>query len=362
MGGEAISWHGSTASRDRRLAVKCYSFPTVRLIAFFLGYSVFAVTQADPDSPLALPRTEADMIAPTLPEPSSVSHANPERSHRPNFKEPQPRESSDHAEVLEGFEDEDYQLQAALQASLMEGSLDQPSFLPPRYIPTLQSTINSSSPSPSGSARPDSGSRTPRSTHHIGGSVSGHEDVDPIVASAERNRLLLQRMKEEQEYAQREVWSGVDLSPEEQAALQARREQRQREEQEEAEAMRKAIEKSKALAHRSQLEVDEDIEIDDENHDMDAENSHTHKSFVHKNRVYDDDDAELQAALKASLEQMPPNHPSQFLKPPSDVEDTESIVSSNTTSAAEESTSNVTPAVSLDEIRRRRLARFGVQS
>jgi ataxin-3 len=169
-------------------------------------------------------------------------------------------------------------------------------------------------------------------------------------------------MKEEQEYAQREVWSGVDLTPEEHTALQARREQRQREEKEEAEAMRRAIEKSKALVQPSQLEFGEDIEIDDESHDMDAESSHTLKSFVQGNRVYDDDDAELQAALKASLEHMPPNHPpSQRPKSPSDVEDTESIVS-DTTSAAEESTSNVTPAVSLDEIRRRRLARFGVQS
>jgi len=320
------------------------------------GYSVFAVTQADPDSPLALPRTEADMIAPTLPEPSSVSAANSERSLRPNFKEPQPGESSsDHAEMLEGFEDEDYQLQAALQASLMDGNLDQPSFSP-RYIPT----INSSSPSRSSSARPDSGSRTPRSTQHIGGSMSlpDHEDVDPIVASAERNRLLLQRMKEEQEYAQREVWSSVDLTPEEHAALQARREQRQREEQEEAEAMRRAIEKSKELVQRS---YDEDIEIDDGNHDMDAESSHTHENSQ-GNRVYDDDDAELQAALKASLEHMPPNYPlSQLPKSPSDVEDTESLVS-DTTSAAEESSSNASPAVSLDEIRRRRLARFGVQS
>jgi ataxin-3 len=303
------------------------------------------------------------MIASTLPEPSSVSAANPERPLRPDFKEPQPRESSsDHAEVLEGFENEDYQLQAALQASLMDGSLDQPSFSPPRYIPNLQPTINSSS-STSGSARPDSGSLTPRSMHHIGGSMSspGHEDVDPIAASAERNRLLLQRMKEEQEYAQREVWSGADLTPEEHIALQARREQRQREEQEEAEDMRKAIEKSRALAQRSQLEVDEDIEIDDENHDMDAESPYPHKSFVPGNRVYDDDDAELQAALKASLEHMPPNVASQLPKSSSDAEDTESIVS-DTTSAAEEPTSNVTPAVSLDEIRRRRLARFGVQS
>lgn len=327
-----------------------------------LGYSVFAVTQADPDSPLALPRTEADMIAPSLPEPSSVLAASPERYLRPNFIEPQPGESSsDHAEVLEGFEDEDYQLQAALQASLIDGNLDQPSFSPPRYIPTLQPTINSSSSSRS---RPGSGSHTPRSTQHIGGDMSlpGHADVDPVVASAERNRLLLQRMKEEQEYAQREVWSGADLTLEEHTALQARREQRQREEQEEAESMRRAIEKSKALAHRSQHEVGEDIEIDDENHDMDAESSHALKSFVQRSRVYDDDDAELQAALKASLEHMPPNHPpSQRPKSPSDVEDTESIVS-DTTSAVEESTSNATPAVSLDEIRRRRLARFGVQS
>ena len=281
------------------------------------------------------------MIASTLPEPTSISAANPERSLIHNFEEPRPRESSSaHTEELGGFEDEDYQLQAALQASLMDDNPDQPSFLP-RYIPTLQPAINSSSQSRSGSAGPGSGSHTPRSTQHIGRSMS-LPGLDPVAASAERNRVLLQRMKEEQEYAQREVWSGVDLTPEEHTALQARREQRQREEQEEAEAMQRAIEESKALAQRSQFEVGEANEIDDENHDMDAERSH--------NRVYDDDDAELQAALKASLEQHP--------KSPPDVEDTESIVS-DTTSAAEESTSDVTSAVSLDEIRRRRLARFG---
>ena len=328
-------------------------------MSFVLGYSVFAVTQGDPDSPLALPRTEADMIASTLPEPTSAPAANPERSLRPNLKEPRPRESSDHAEELEGFEDEDYQLQAALQASLMDDNLDQPSFSP-RYMSALQPTIDSSSLSRPGSAGPGSGSHTPRSTQHIGGSMSltGHADIDPVVASAERNRVLLQRMKEEQEYAQREVWSGADLTPEEHTALQARREQRQREEQEEVEAMQRAIEESKALAQRSQVEVGEDIENDDENYDMD-ESSHTPKTFVDENRVYDDDDAELQAALKASLEHMPPDHPLSLCpKSSSDIEDTESIVS-DTTSAAEESTSDATSAVSLDEIRRRRLARFG---
>jgi Ataxin-3 len=288
------------------------------------------------------------VIASTLPEPTSISAANPERSLIHNFEESRPRGSSAHTEELEGFEDEDYQLQAALQASLMDDNPDQPSFSP-RYIPALQPAINYSSQSRSGSAGPGSGSHTPRSAQHIGGSMSlpGHADVDPVVASAERNRVLLQRMKEEQEYAQREVWSGVDLTPEEHTALQARREQRQREEREEAEAMQRAIEESKALAQRSQFEVGGANEIDDENHDMDAERSH-----VDGNRVYDDDDTELQAALKASLE--------QHLKSPPDVEDTESIVS-DTTSAAEESTSDVTSAVSLDEIRRRRLARFGAQ-
>lgn len=328
------------------------------------GYSVFAVTQGDPDSPLALPRTEADMIASTLPEPTSASAIHPEGSFRPNFKEPHPKESSsNHAEGLEGFEDEDYQLQAALQASLMDDSLIQPSFPPSRYNSSLQSTTlqHSSSQSRSSSAGPQSGSHTPQSRQHNSGSMSlpGHRDIDPVVASAERNRVLLQRMKEEQEYAQREVWSGADLTPEEHTALQARREQRQREEQEEAQAMQRAIEESKALAQRSQREVGEDIEIDDENYDMDAKSLHTPTGFVDGNRVYDDDDAELQAALKASLEHMPSDQlPSQHSLSPSDVEDTESIVS-DTTSAAEESPSDATPAVSLDEVRRRRLARFG---
>ena len=320
-------------------------------MSFFLGYSVFAVTRGDPDSPLALPRTEADMIASTLSEPTSISATNTERSFRPKFEEIRPRESSsDHTEQLEGFEDEDYQLQVALQASLMDDNLDQPSFSP-RYISTLQPTINPSSQSRSGSI--GLGSDTPRSTQHIGGSMpfSGHADVDPVVASAERNRVLLQQMKEEQEHAQREVLFGADLTPEEHTAFQARREQRQREEQEEEEAMQRAIEESKALAQRSQLEVNEDIEIDDGNHDMNAGSSH-----ADGNKVYDDDDSELQAALKASLE--PSNHLPTRPKSSLDVEDTESVVSDRT-SAAEESTAD---AVSLDEIRRRRLARFGAQN
>ena len=304
------------------------------------------------------------MIASTLPEPTSASTSNPERSFRANLKESRPRESSkDGVEGLEGFEDEDYQLQAALQASLMDDSPNQPPLLSSQYIPTAI-LKNSSPPSHSGSADPGSGSQTPRSTQQVSGSMPslGHADVDPIVASAERNRILLQRMKQEQEYAQREVWSGADITPEEHTALQARREQRQREEQAEAEAIRRAIEESKAFAQESQFEVGEDVKIDGENHDMNAESSHRSTGFVYGNRVYDDDDAELQAALKASLEHTP--HPAPNLppsrRPLAPSEDTESIA--DVASAAEESASEATPAVSLDEIRRRRLARFELPS
>lgn len=91
-----------------------------------LGYSVFAVTQADPDAPLGLPRTEADAIASTLPEPSSASRANPQRPPAKRFGEPS--SPDDLPEDLD-LEDEDYELQAALQASLMNQNGE--SMIPP---------------------------------------------------------------------------------------------------------------------------------------------------------------------------------------------------------------------------------------
>jgi hypothetical protein len=91
-----------------------------------LGYSVFAVTQADPDAPLGLPRTEADAIASTLPEPSSASRANPQRPPAKRFGEP--TSTDDFPEDLD-LEDDDYELQAALQASLMNQNGE--SIIPP---------------------------------------------------------------------------------------------------------------------------------------------------------------------------------------------------------------------------------------
>ncbi|TFY74666.1 hypothetical protein EWM64_g9346, partial [Hericium alpestre] len=73
------------------------------------GYSVFVVTQIDPNAPLALPRTAADEVASTLSTPTSAAGARPappSTSHKP------PQQT--------GFEDEDLELQAALQASISD--------------------------------------------------------------------------------------------------------------------------------------------------------------------------------------------------------------------------------------------------
>jgi len=69
----------------------------------------------------------------------------------------------------------------------------------------------------------------------------------------------------------------------------------------------------------------------------------------------EDGDAELQAALKASLEH-------SLLSPPNrstDKDDTESILSDTTSNYEELNNPAPTTAPSLDEIRQRRLARFG---
>jgi len=176
------------------------------------GYSVFAVTQADPFKPLALFRTQVDTIFSIIAEPSSSSARGLENSLatlKGGSKQPGVIDQST-------YEEEDYELQQALQASLQG----------PNHSSIGAQADMSISPDPS----------TPTG------------EVDPIAASMERNRVLLQRMREEQEFAQRELWSESDLSPEEQASLEDRRATLQRQEEEEERELRRAIEESEALA------------------------------------------------------------------------------------------------------------------
>lgn len=299
---------------------------------------MFAVTQADPDAPLGLPRTEADMIAATLPEPTSASSA----SHSAKMNAEMTSMGANSEQMGIDFADEDLELQAALQASLMSGE----------YSPTSLSndpTPLASSSQPDIFERSSSRSQTPSfvqpSTTTSTNFGLGHADVDPVTASMERNKVLLKRMREQQEFAQREMWSEEDLTPEEQAALNERRERRRREEEEEERELQRAIEESEALAKHHHLERAKES---DGQQTTTASTSHT---VAHN----EDEDAELQAALRASLQ-----YSNALSQEVTDSDDTSSMLS-DTTNPVEDSFTSPPSAIapSLDEIRQRRLARFG---
>ncbi|KAF7361872.1 Josephin domain-containing protein [Mycena venus] len=293
------------------------------------GYSVFAVTPADPSSTPGLPHTEADDLASTIPEPNSMSRPNPHSftSHGAG--------GSNQPEFIEGMEDEDYELQAVLQASLMG---DASPTVPPPVV------RNSVPLPPSGSESPSSSSRYATPLDSVQDVPS---DLDPVAATMERNRLLLERMKAEQEYAQRQLWADEESRG-------------TRERDTEEEMIRRAIEESEASARL-------------EGHGTGGESSspaetsmegivQSHPSHFGQERVYDDDDAELQAALKASLEQLP-----EGWTLPEPVPHQESIhpniaVSQRSGSVEPSDAPSPPPPeeeVSVDELRRRRLARFG---
>ncbi|KXN92436.1 Ataxin-3 [Leucoagaricus sp. SymC.cos] len=351
------------------------------------GYSVFVVTQADPSKPLSLPRTEADDVAATLPEPRSASQS---QGLQGGLK------SNDIGE-LEGVEEEDYELQAALQASLAsqegygshfyEDGAITPPFIPPNLVPASSSRTYSSAASGSTS----SNSSSSRSSQPL--DLPGHADLDPVAASMERNRVLLQRMREQQELAHRELRSSGGFTPEQQAVQNARQQERARQEVEEAEQLRLAIAESEAMARergkqqQARPGQDDELSVDvDANSTVDAP-SFDFSSLEHRN--YDDEDAELQAALRASLENVPPGwQHTQFSEPtlPStseapeldknindkEVQDTDIDRAEEWHSESEESDigsagpNKAVPSVSernapssLDEIRKARLARFG---
>ena len=195
-----------------------------RFIRRLLGYSVFAVTQEDPYKPLALFRTQVDMLFSFIAEPTSSSTQGLDNSLATLKGSVQKNAIPTEHEALD---EDDYELQRALQASLMEtdSSID-PGELSPITV--------TESPTPPLASVSDSGT---------------NPELDPVAASMERNRLLLQRMRQEQELAQRELWeSEAELSMEEQAALEQRRARARRQEEEEEMELRRAIEESEALA------------------------------------------------------------------------------------------------------------------
>ncbi|KAG1870159.1 Josephin-domain-containing protein [Suillus subalutaceus] len=307
------------------------------------GYSVFTVTQIDPDSPSQLPHIDADDIASTFPDPTSAS-------------------SSPRDDVEPGLENEDMELQAALQASLAGAGEPGGSWSMPVSYPPAQSSLFASDIRRSGSTRGVMPGIPPNQDPY------GNADVDPITASMERDRVLMERMRYEQELGFRQQYE------EEAARFRSRQPPRgpQARDDSEEEHFRRAIADSLAERHaRGELDDNDD---DDDPEDLDyvpSPQARMPYSTGQLDRVYDDDDADFQAALKASLENAPseftplPVQPLRTRQAPSPhisaaVEDNEidNQSEADTITIASESEASG-ESVSVEEMRRRRLARFG---
>ncbi|KAJ3558022.1 hypothetical protein NM688_g1160 [Phlebia brevispora] len=378
------------------------------------GYSVFAVIQIDPAGKLAVPRTEGDEFAQTLEEPSDAWYQQHAVVAAPQQPAAAAMPAGGHPDDFD-FEDEDMELQAALQASLMgsggdpysqysqgESSRGQTAQSEHYRVPITTGTppvaqsshyrVPITTPSDSGSQP-----HTPVDPSEAYSNIRRNYDVlrprndveeevddnllpaiqDPVAASRARAQALMEQARREQEAALRDTYAEDEART--RAGLPSRRNTRQ--EQEDADLQR-AIEESRAL-HEAQLRrastssSPEEMEEDDDLYQTPREQSEPASptaAYRETHRVYDDDDAELQAALKASLESVPAGFtiPSPPPRPqrPQEVAPAQASVPPPTTqeehdteteSEAEESNISEEPPaeLTLEEIRRRRLEKFG---
>ncbi|KAL5484934.1 hypothetical protein ACEPAI_7576 [Sanghuangporus weigelae] len=381
------------------------------------GYSVFAVVQADPTKPLALPRTEADIAAATLDAPDSApGHSFASSSSVPGAF-PGAEEVVIPDEEDYNIDSEDVELQAALAASLTgaDQSLGQHAYVPRAPLPAPSLRQAPAPPLPGDDM--DVESSGPSAPAQAPGQTGS--ELDLVAASMARNRQMLERMQRMQEEALRETYEGevtsAGQSEQRQAPAPQRRRTREEEDQEELE---RAIAASMA-EHNAQSGEDEDDEEGDEDwlpEESNKENAPTgsqrlqpHPRAVSSGpsatgdttggvrtesgeivRVYDDEDEALQEALRASLQTMPegfvhaptPPHPEPITPPsttaaapappvsgpskpaPKSASGDEEMIDADTETDvdadAERASSPPPPPaqVDLEEMRRRRLARF----
>jgi ataxin-3 len=363
----------------------------------YIGYSTFVVVPTDPENPL--PQSDADFIATTLPRPTS---SGPQRLS--TVHTPQPPA---------GLEGEDFQLQAALQASLggagevsWEGegssvtagavgtqipsasmgfppSSSPPPIPPPSTRPADQPTGNPVAASMTRNRGLLERMRQLQEAalrEHYHDEVAHSEDDqprDPVAASMDRNRSLLEQMRRQQEAALREHRDYHD----EVAHLE--------DDQprgpsfgavgDEDEQMRRAIAESAEMAReQGRTQTGSESAVIGADPEAVVYTDERAPGRSHSDRVYDDEDAELQAALQASLGEGPLGFfspdPSTETSPftTTSAASTRSEVSSGALedddgegdTATEETGSDTAersqpPAVSIEEMRRRRLERFG---
>jgi len=367
VGQPCIPRHGVAASGDRRFISNaiCLEFSLITTP----GYSVFVAIQKEPGGPLALPITEADRLAAQSTPPTIVRAPANVTAREP----PEVGSSS----LPDGLEDEDYELQAAIAASMGGGF----------HLPPGQSGVSDAGQS-SHSNQAASSSRYPQPASSLpsilpfnfpglgpigAGSFEDDANFDPVEASRRRNAQLLEQFQRAQDQASREL----DLD-----SFQRRRDQEQLDEEEE---MRRAIAESEALAREY-----DDVSIVPNGAEAAAVDAtlaplraRGDAPRIPGGRVYDDEDEELQAALRASLESVPPGFvlpespqakrpslPFNAAQPsvpasdppaqtPADApkvgvkDEDEAMTEAETEPEAKE------PEVDREEMRRRRLARFG---
>lgn len=397
MGEQDILGYGSSPDGGRRCdhlfhrPLYCLS-----LQVYLSGYSVFAIIPTDSQS--GLPRSDADAVALSIPDSATPGSPAPPGAFRSDKRTGASASTGDgHARGAEfDFGDEDMELQAALQASLMGGTADE--LLVPEPGTSAAAAIPRLAP-----ATPFGGGEAPRSRWTVPddndidmdsdsdevvntpsrpqrtNTLPPETDVntDPVAAGMARNAALLESMRRQQaielNYA-----TQFDEEDQERAAARARR---QREEEEEEEMVRRAIEESRAM-HGGSPDADATA-------DREARGSQTSPPEVGtptgvpqttvppQSRVYDDEDAELQAALRASMENVPPGYqmpesPPRIPAPPATAKApplarTESEASVKTAETYETESEAGTegeapapqPQESVEEMRQKRLARFG---
>ncbi|KAI0661294.1 Josephin-domain-containing protein [Cubamyces menziesii] len=331
------------------------------------GYSVFAVLQRDPEGALAIPRTEADEIAASIPE-SAATHYSSSR---------QASTSNHPLTGVEGFDDEDMELQAALQASLAGGAFD------PSTLPVFSSAGAGDSRNYQSSTSYQAPSRTYASAagrdyemiddndddddeveivERARAAAAPAEPEDAVAASMARQRAMMERMRRHQEAALREQYE------DEVAQFGAAAARRRQQDEDEDEMLRRAIAESEAMAQAEAARQPSSEQPGEES----ASAAPPARAWQ-QHRVYDDEDEELQAALRASLETVPegfrvpspppvvpPQPPRQASgsstpQPPPIQRQPSSDVETESEAEAPEPEEQL----SMEEIRRRRLARFG---
>lgn len=373
MGVPQLSWDVIAAGGRRRYAgcdLVTPSAPTCRI-----GYSVFAVCAFDPSGELPLVRTEADDVAGTLPQPTSAGTAHLNTARAIQQRSASGVQSGAPAAV-EGAEDEDLMLQAALQASLMGdagfGEGEAPAWLQD-YARQAEPALPP--PAPAAFFAPPA----PRDDD------DDMDADDPVQASIARSRALLDSMRRQQDVAMRGAIDD-DIMQHIQRAQAASNMpaaapgpsipppaagRRRTGADEEDELLQQALAASQGhivydSPARQNRFADLPRQDGDDDDDMEVASANTLPGSTRAREeqvVYDDDDAELQAALRASLAALPED----FMVPPSPGPPPAPVRASTapqqpaaTPGGTEEEEEEDVPAKepSPEELRRRRLARF----